>query len=196
MKKYVFYIILAIFLSSCATHGPFSVYKTYGAPAPYGEGIHPGFDFDIITGIPIIAVSYGKVFYIGSPDGIQNGITVQVSNGHFRSVYGHLSKVFVVKNQLLKRGQFIGLSGASNNYGKLNNHHLLFGICKPPKLCRVDCCTNYSTTYDPDKFWLDGKPQCFNPNMDYSAYFQKDITLPIACGDYGKALIAESERKD
>jgi len=31
--------------------------------------------------------------------------------------------------------------------------------------------------------------------MDYSAYSQKEITLPIACGDYGKALIAEAREK-
>jgi hypothetical protein len=31
--------------------------------------------------------------------------------------------------------------------------------------------------------------------MDYSAYSQKDITLPVACGEYGKALIAESNRE-
>jgi len=50
MKKYAVYMILAIFLSSCATlvtYGPFSVNKTYGDSAPYGEGIHPGIDFAI-----------------------------------------------------------------------------------------------------------------------------------------------------
>ncbi len=198
MKKYVFYMILAIFLSSCAGHGiPFYVGKHYGASAPYGEGIHPGIDFDISSGTSIIAISNGKVSYVGSPEGIENGITVQVSHGeHFRSVYAHISKVFINSNQFVKRGQLIGLSGASNNYSKANYQHLHFGICKPFKLCKRNCCTNYSQTYDPNKFWLGGTPQCFDPNMDYSAYDQKDITFPIACGDYGKALIAESKRKD
>ncbi|MBU1209036.1 MAG: M23 family metallopeptidase [Proteobacteria bacterium] len=198
MKKYMFYIILAIFLSSCATYGPFPVNKKYyGGPAPYGEGIHPGIDFGISRDTPIIAISDGFVSYVGTPEGIENGITVQVLHGeHFKSVYGHISKVFIKKGQWLKRGQLIGLSGASNNYGRTDYQHLHFGTCKPLHLCKKNCCTNYSQTYDPDKFWLGGQPQCFNPNMDYSVYSQKDITLPIACGEYAKELIAESKRKD
>jgi hypothetical protein len=44
-------------------------------------------------------------------------------------------------------------------------------------------------------FWLGGQAQCFDPKIDYSNYSQKEITLPIACGDYGKALIAEAREK-
>ena len=192
MKKYMFYIILAIFLSSCATYGPFYVGKPYGAPAPYGEGIHPRIDFGISGGTPIIAVSDGKVTYIGDVEGWNNGIQVVVLHGgHFMSLYAHLSKVFVKKDQWLKRGQLIGLSGASNNYGKTNHQHLHFGICKIGRGCR-----NYSDTHDPKMFWLGGQPQCFNPNMDYSVYSQKDITLPIACGEYAKELIARTKGID
>jgi murein DD-endopeptidase MepM/ murein hydrolase activator NlpD len=82
---------------------------------------------------------------------------VIISHGmDFRSLYAHLSKVFVRKDQFVKRGQMIALSGASNSFGKPSYQH----------------------------------------HMDYSAYSQKEITLPVACGDYGKALIAESKRKD
>lgn len=194
MKKYVFYMILAILLlSSCATsmHGPFVVGKPYGAPAPYGERIHPGIDFDISRGTPIIAVSDGEVYYIGESAGPENGIFVGVLHGkNFKSFYGHMDKVFVKQDQFLKRGQLIGISGESNNYGRTGYAHLHFGICKI-----IGSCRNYSETYDPKMFWLEGKPQCFSPKMDYSSYTQKDITLPIACGDYGKELIAESKRK-
>lgn len=109
----------------------------------------------------------------------------------FRSHYAHLSKVLVREGQSLKRGQLIGLSGASNNYGKLNNQHLHFGLCT----LKRGSCRNHSTTYDPKTLWLGGKPQCFDPQMDYSAYSMKDITLPIACGDYAKTLIDESKAK-
>ena len=192
MKKLFFCLILIILLtSSCATHDPFYVDKPYGFPAPYGEGSHPGIDFDISTGTPIITISDGQVIYIGEPKGPENGITVHVVHGkYFKSVYGHMSKIFVEYYQLLKRGQLIGISGASNNYGKMDYQHLHFGICKIGGRC-----SNYSETYDPNMFWLGSRPQCFNPNMDYSNYSQKDITSPIACGDYGKALIAESRRK-
>jgi len=195
MKKHVFHLILAIFLSSCAaaTPGPSAVDKPWGGRAPYGEGIHPGIDYGIGTGTPIIAVSDGNVILVSAVrDSADDGDMVIISHGmHFRSLYAHLSKVFVGKDQFVKRGQMIALSGASNSFGKPNYQHLHFGICKIGGSCR-----NYSETYDPKIFWLGGQPQCFNPDMDYSAYSQKEITLPIACGDYGKTLIAEGKRKD
>lgn len=195
MKEYVFYMILAIFLSSCAApamHEPFSIGKPYGGRAPYGEGIHPGIDFDISRGTPIIAISNGKVVYIGElgADGAEVGV---VHGKLFISLYAHLSKVFVKKDEFLKRGQLIGFSGESNNYGRIGYAHLHFGLCKSE---RGGSCANYSNSYDPKMFWLGGQPQCFDQKMNYSAYSQKDITLPVACGDYGKALIAESKRKD
>ncbi len=204
MKRYMFYVILAISLSSCATHGPYSdcdylwrFYvdkpdKPYGGPAPYGEGIHPGIDFGISRGTPIIAISDGKVSNIGLVEGGVNGIQVVVLHGkHFKSVYAHLSKVFVKKDQWLKRGQLIGLSGESNNYGRIGYQHLHFGICKIGRGCR-----NYSETHDPKMFWLGGQPQGFDQKMDYSVYSQKDITLPIACGEYAKELITRTKRID
>jgi murein DD-endopeptidase MepM/ murein hydrolase activator NlpD len=195
MKNYVFYLILAILLSSCAaaTPGSFAVDKSWGGSAPYGQGIHPGIDYGIGTGTPIIAVSDGIVILVSEVRATANdGDMVIISHGmHFRSLYAHLSKVFVRKDQFVKRGQMIGLSGASYSFGKPNYQHLHFGICKIEGSCR-----NYSDTHDPKIFWLGGQPQCFDPNMDYSAYSQKEITLPIACGDYVKALIAESKRKD
>jgi murein DD-endopeptidase MepM/ murein hydrolase activator NlpD len=200
MKKYVFYMIVAIFWPSYAAPamvGPFYVDKPYGGPAPYGEGIHPGIDFGISSGTPIIAVSDGEVIKKDpAADGIENGIeVVLLHKNHFVTIYAHLSKVFVQKGQLLKRGQLIGLSGASNNYGKKNNQHLHFGICK---LGSGDSggCRKMTNAIDPKMLWLGGQPQCFDQNMDYSSYSQKDITIPVACGDYGKALIAESKRKD
>ncbi len=195
MKKYLFYQILVIFLSSCAapTPGNFAVDKPWGGPAPYGEGIHPGIDFGIGTGTPIIAVSDGTVILVRSvSDSDDDGDMVMISHGmNFRSLYIHLSKVFVRKDQAVKRGQMIALSGASNSFGKPDYQHLHFGICKIEGRCR-----NYSATHDPKMFWLGGQPQCFNPDANYSAYSEKEITLPIACGDYGKALIAESKKKD
>ena len=187
MYRTVFCIIFVVCLSSCATptFGPFFVDKLWGGPAPYGDGIHPGIDFSVNTGTPIIAVSNGRVTWMNST--VSDGEEMIINHGsHFRSLYAHLSKVFVKKDQLVKRGQVIALSGASNNYGKPNYQHLHFGICKYGGGCRLS-----TESYDPNLFWLGGQPQCFDPKTDYSAFSQKDITLPIACGDYGKALIAE-----
>jgi len=154
-------------------------------------GFHPGIDYNIGSGTPIIAVSDGEVFFIRKD--ISNGDEVVLEHGqHFNSNYAHLSKVFVKNGQLVKRGELIALSGASNNYGRPNYQHLHFGICKT----RGGGCGNQSETHDPDLFWLGGKPQCFDPKMDYSPYSQKDITLPIACGDYAKELKSETKKKD
>lgn len=180
-----------LLLSSCANYGPFYVDKRYGAPVSYAEGIHPGIDFDIARGTPIIAASDGEVIHVNEPcpqEKYCGGLFVMVRHGnHFKSLYGHLIKVFVKAGQSLKRGELIGLSGASN----IGNVHLHFGICK-----MEGNCINYSQTYNPDKFWLGGRPQCFDPSLDYSRYSQKEITLPVACGKYADELIAESKKKD
>jgi murein DD-endopeptidase MepM/ murein hydrolase activator NlpD len=190
MKKPMCGLLLSILLAaSCTTHGPFHVGTPYGAPVPYGEGRHPGIDFDLPIGTPIIAVSDGVVGYVGEPDPGQihsGGFFVIIRHSdHFKSIYGHLSEVFIENGQTLKRGQLIGLSGKGNT-GYL---HLHFGIAKISGRG-----INYSQTFNPNGFWLGGKPQCFDPNMDYAIYSQKDITLPVACGEYAKRLIGETKK--
>jgi murein DD-endopeptidase MepM/ murein hydrolase activator NlpD len=186
---------LSIFLIwSCDPHkpsadNPFYIYKQYGAPVYYGEGCNPGIDFDISQGTPIIAATEGEVSFVGDSDpeaSYSGGILVRVQNAqHFDLIYAHLRKVYVGKGQLLKRGQLIGLSGTSND----GVPHLHFGICKVGASSQ-----KYSQTYDPEKIWIDGRPQCFDPQADYSKYSQIGITIPIACGSYAKQLIAVTEK--
>ena len=58
MKRLFLFLILNCFLvSSCATDYPFRVINFYDAPVTYGEGKHPGLDFGINIGTPIIAAS-------------------------------------------------------------------------------------------------------------------------------------------
>jgi murein DD-endopeptidase MepM/ murein hydrolase activator NlpD len=192
MKKlFCFLILIGVLASSCATHSPFYVGIPYGAPVIYEEKLHPGIDFNINVGTPIIASSDGVVTFIGEPnhkDSWRGGISVVISHvEHFTTFYAHLTKIFIEKRQSIKRGQLIGLSGANNG----GYAHLHFGICKIG-----GSCINYSKTYDPKQFWLGGKAQCFDPNKDYSNYSQKDATLPVACGDYGKALKSKTKNKD
>jgi len=189
MKKSVFCLIFTVLLSSCAatapqgTQGIFPIDRSYGDLAPYGS--HPGIDYTVGTGTPVIAASNGRVISI-SELGV-DGSEVSILHGRdFVSTYAHLSKFFVQKGQWVRRGQLIALSGASNNYGRIGYQHLHFGLCKIGQSCR-----NAAGAYNPDGLWLEGKPQCFDPQKDYSGYSLRDITLPIACGDYGKALTAE-----
>lgn len=193
MKKLIFLLILSIFvLSSCATHGPFYLSKGYGDRCPYGDGRHPGIDFSIRIGTPIIAISDGKAtfFIVDTSSGAfyEGGFDVKILHGiHFDAKYSHLSKVFVEGGQSLKRGQLIGLSGASND----GNAHLHFSLVK-----KGGGGTFYSHSYNPKLFWLGGEPQCFDPNKDYSNYSQEEITLPVACGDYAKELKSKTKKKD
>ncbi len=177
-------------------YSPFYVGNRFGYPVSYGEGRHPGIDFNISVGTPVIAVSDGRVDVIDEPDRRERyggGFYVRIFHGevfhgeNFYSNYMHLSKFFVESGQPLKRGQLIGLSGVDNG----GYAHLHFGICKIGGSCQ-----KYSQTYDPDKFWLGGKHQCFDPNKDYSNYSYKELTLPVACGDYAKELKSKTEKKD
>jgi len=194
MKGLIYCLIFAaVLLCSCDTQKgsadiPFHITKPYGDPVSYGEGSHPGIDFDISPGTPIISATEGKVLIVGDSKLALwhgSGIFVRVQNTpHFDLIYAYLSKVYVQKGQVLKRGQLIGLSGTSTD----GFTHLHFGICKIGGDPQV-----YSQTYDPAKFWLEGKPQCFDPHADYSNCFREAITLPIACEAYAKELLAAAK---
>ena len=92
----------------------------YGTPGEfYGEGLHPGIDYDMPIGTYIVAVSDGIVVFVGEPYKDQvygGGYAVGLKHDdNFFSAYVHLSEVFVFNGQHIKRGQLIGLSGQSNN---------------------------------------------------------------------------------
>jgi murein DD-endopeptidase MepM/ murein hydrolase activator NlpD len=180
LKLKVYFTLIILLLVSCTT-----VYKTpppvgyqYGAPVPYGERNHPGIDYSIPIGTPVIAASDGEVMFVleserDKPWG--GGLFVGVRHGnYFYSLYGHLSKVMVKPGGKVLRGQLIGLSGSSNS----GSPHLHFGIAKIGGNS-----INYSQTFDPDTFWLGERPQCFNPGKDYSRHSAKEITVPVACGE-------------
>ena len=153
----------------------------YGTPGEfYGEGLHPGIDYDMPIGTYIVAVSDGIVVFVGEPYKDQvygGGYAVGLKHDdNFFSAYVHLSEVFVFNGQHIKRGQLIGLSGQSNN----DYPHLHFGLIKNSKRGSGKY---FSQTYNPSDFWLGGKPQCFNPHKDYSKYSFKEITFPVACSE-------------
>ena len=195
MKKLICYLLFGLFLlCSCDSQKvfseiPFFVGKRYGDPVSYGEGCHPGIDFEIGPETPIIAATEGKVIAVGDLESLMgkgSGIIVRVQNNqHFDLIYARLSKVYVKDDQLLRRGQLIGLSGASPD----GFNHLHFGICKIGGNFQKN-----SHTFDPNKFWLDGKPKCFDPQADYSNYLREAITLPIASRTYAKEVMAAAEK--
>lgn len=196
MKILRFFLTLSVLsILSCSTTYKGPIYegsppigtKYEQAGIPYGEGLHPGIDYNIPEGTPIVSVSDGIVLKITNPmlesnDPHGQGFFVVIQHGnYFYSLYGHLTKYFVRPDQSIKRGELIGLSGYTKGYP-----HLHFGIVKIGKHNEARF---LSQTYNPDNFWLDGKPQCFDPKKDYSKYSTKEITLPVACGEYQRTLL-------
>lgn len=191
-----FFCLILILLCACQqgsdqsatieTSGTHSIYDglppigiKYGqAGIPYGEGIHPGIDYNIPVGTDVVAVSDGIVVYLGEPYndkfyGGDYGVCLKHGDDFF-SVYRHLSRVFVINGQHIKRGQRLGLSGQSASFYA----HLHFGLIKNDK---KGSGIFFSQSYNPNEFWLNGKPQCFDEHKDYSKNSFKEITHPVAC---------------
>lgn len=186
MKTYLgLFATSILLLVSVSTSGSddFPRGNPYGEQRPYGR--HPGIDFMVSVGTPVIAPADGKITEIRNFDGPrpwQGGFVVQLSHSEdFHSAYLHLRAVHIEMEQSLMRGQLIGLSGASNS----GHAHLHFGTCGT-----AGRCFDFTHTHDPDKFWLGGAPQCFKPGNDYSGHSQRELTLPLACGEYAKELVA------
>jgi murein DD-endopeptidase MepM/ murein hydrolase activator NlpD len=184
-------LVLIVLLSlSCTAikEGRPPISNPYGGRAQYGTGEHPGIDYRIRRGTPIIASADGVVARItdhpGKLESYYGGYFVFIRHDRevypYYSQYAHLSKVFVSYGHTVKRGQLIGLSGESYN----GNQHLHFGLLKMAGGGRL-----IYDTYNPNTWGLnDEKPECFDPKKDYSQYPSDVITLPIPCREYRKIL--------
>lgn len=101
---------------------------------------HQGYDFDVPTGTPVVAVGDGEVEYGGlespffcpllnkSVSGNFVRIRHDTSEGIYYSVYVHLSRVDVTSGQVVAAGTVLGLSG---NTGCSTGPHLHFDIRRP-----------------------------------------------------------------
>lgn len=87
--------------------------------------MHEGMDFVAPVGTPIYATGDG-VIEIGSPSYFGYGGFVKINHGYgYETAYGHLSQILVKNNQLVKRGDVIGLSG---NTGISTGAHLHYEV--------------------------------------------------------------------
>ena len=92
---------------------------------------HKGIDFGTPVGSNLTAVTDGSVSYIGNDmKGYGNWVEISHDDGT-KSRYGHLSQVGVSRNQKVKAGQVVGLSGGkagAPGAGNSTGPHLHFEI--------------------------------------------------------------------
>jgi septal ring factor EnvC (AmiA/AmiB activator) len=88
----------------------------------FGERVHPvfgtrtrnlGVDISALPGSTVRVVNDGYVYGIQPLQGY--GDVVFVSHGDYKTAYGNLSEIYVRKNQVLRKGDTIGLSGDENS---------------------------------------------------------------------------------
>ena len=91
---------------------------------------HAGMDFSAKTGTPIYATGDGKIYKVkNSKRGYGNHVIIDHGYG-YKTLYAHMSKNAVKKNQKVKRGDIIGFVG---NTGKSVAPHLHYEVHKNGK---------------------------------------------------------------
>ncbi len=90
------------------------------------EELHDGIDIACIIGTPVKAVANGQVIATGVSKTYGNYVKYTDDNG-YTIMYAHLSKILVKRNDKIKQGQTVALSG---NTGLTTGAHLHFSAWK------------------------------------------------------------------
>jgi murein DD-endopeptidase MepM/ murein hydrolase activator NlpD len=177
-----------LIVASCGgvSHYPEGRRAPYGqCCVPYGDGLNPEIALMADIGTPVIAPADGVVASI-RPNTQFGGVSVRVAHGdRFDNYYTHLSAVHVAQGQAVKRGELIGLSGSDHT----SSQYLHFSVCR-----KGGSCLQSAETFDPRGYWLEGSARCFEPGRDY-AKVPAELTLPLACGDHARTILAEIRAK-
>jgi murein DD-endopeptidase MepM/ murein hydrolase activator NlpD len=101
-----------------------SIYGTKRVFNHHAQTQHLGTDFRAETGTNVISSNDGEVVFAG--DLFYSGNTVLVDHGlEIFVMYGHLSKLSCKAGDLVKKGDLLGLSGAT---GRVSGPHLHWGV--------------------------------------------------------------------
>lgn len=97
-------------------------YRTH--PVTKERGVfHNGIDISAPTGTPIYAPEYGVVIDVLNTE--RGGLTLYIKHGDFETRYCHMSKINVVKGEVVMKGSKIAECG---NTGVSSGPHLHFGV--------------------------------------------------------------------
>jgi murein DD-endopeptidase MepM/ murein hydrolase activator NlpD len=85
---------------------------------------HSGVDLKASLGTPVLAMNHGKVVLVA--DQFFSGLSVVIDHGGaIQSMYFHLDKILVNRDDQVRKGQVIGLVGST---GRASGPHLHLGV--------------------------------------------------------------------
>lgn len=96
---------------------------------PFNGGskdFHPGIDIAGSYGSKIYAAAGGTITLAGGYGGYGNAVVIDHHNG-YETVYGHTSKIYVIKGKNVEKGELIALVGST---GSSTGPHLHFEVRK------------------------------------------------------------------
>lgn len=123
---------------------------------------HYGLDFSAKTGTPIYATGQSKVYY-AKYNSKGYGKVIILDHGYgYKTLYGHLNKIYVKRGQIVNRGETIGEVGSSGSstgphlhyeviyYGqKVDPVHYFFNDLTPEEYEKmIEISSQMSRTYD------------------------------------------------
>jgi murein DD-endopeptidase MepM/ murein hydrolase activator NlpD len=112
-------------MKNAAPMALFGDHRTYiYAGKPVGESLHIGVDLASIVHAPIEAANNGIVRFTGMLGIYGNAVIIDHGMG-LSTLYAHMSGIKVKPDQNVRRGEVIGLSGAT---GLAGGDHLHFGV--------------------------------------------------------------------
>ncbi len=93
-------------------HPALRITSPYGASR--GGRLHKGIDMAVPQGTPVMATASGQTAFSGWQGGYGNIIIICHGNG-YETAYAHLQRRFMSNGERVRRGQTIGLVGATGN---------------------------------------------------------------------------------
>ncbi len=146
---------------------------------------HYGTDIDLITGDPVVAAFDGMVRITTYERGFGKVIVLRHANG-LETIYGHLSKILVDTNQIVKAGERIALGG---NTGRSTGSHLHFEVRYLGKAIDPESIIDFENAK-----LISNKVVLTDENFDYIKRIKADKNAKVCYVKKGDTLSAIARR--